>query len=161
VLSRIDAIDSYDLWCVDGGLHYAVEVGLTPQFIVGDCDSVSPNILEAAIAQGAKLSRHAPEKNASDLELTLLALVEAGYNEVMIVAVTGGRTDHTLFNWLLAMQCDWPFRLTMLDSSITAQLVHAEQPFVRQYRAGTGISRLWALVSVCGARMQLTSNYKW
>jgi len=129
-----------DIWCVDSGLHHALLAKHVPDYIVGDCDSVAPDTLQKAIANGAKLNRYSPHKSASDLELTLHALIEADYTEVTLVAVSGGRTDHTLFNWLLMLQRNWPFRLRLLDASVTAHLVHAENNYIERLPEHTTLS---------------------
>jgi len=95
-VARLHEPERADVWCVDSGLHHAITFGLRPHTIVGDCDSVSAEALESALVQGAKLQRHPPDKAASDLELTLHAVADAGYREVDLLAVSGGRTDHAL-----------------------------------------------------------------
>ncbi len=141
--------DEMDVWCADGGLVHAASCELTPKVIVGDCDSVPPMVLEKAVAGGSELRAHPPKKNRSDLELTLLELVDAGYCEVTLLAASGGRTDHSLFNWMLALQQDWPFALTVVDETIAAHLVHASLAFDASLAPKTTIS-LFSRESVSG-----------
>ncbi len=55
----------------DSGLHLAAGLGLHVDRIVGDLDSVDPDLVEAAIAAGAVVERHPAEKDATDLELAI------------------------------------------------------------------------------------------
>ncbi len=132
--------EGVDVWCADRGVVHAAAAGLVPIKIVGDCDSVPEAKLAWALDAGAELIRLEREKNASDLEHTLRELVDRDYAHVTVLGVSGGRTDHTLFNWFLALQQDWPFSLTFVDSTVSAYLVHADAPFNAQIPADTTVS---------------------
>ena len=55
----------------DSGLGLAQQLGLSVDLVVGDLDSVDDAELDAAVAAGAAVERHPPEKDATDLELAL------------------------------------------------------------------------------------------
>lgn len=131
-----------EVWCADSGVEHAIRCGLWPKVIVGDCDSVSQNALDDAMAHGAQLIKHPADKNASDLELTLKELADENYSEVTLLAASGGRTDHTLFNWMLILQQDWPYRFTVVDETISAYLVHADVSFDATLPSGATLSLL-------------------
>jgi len=131
-----------DVWCADSGVEHALRCGFSPKVVVGDCDSVSTTALNNAMAEGAKLIKHPEDKNASDLELTLKELIGAGCTQVTVLAASGGRTDHALFNWLLMLQQDWPYQLTLVDETISAYLVHSEVSFDALLPSNTVVSLL-------------------
>ncbi len=131
-----------DVWCADSGLIHAKACGLSPDVVVGDFDSAPKNLLHEASASGAKLIQHPADKNASDLELTLHELAKANYSQVTLLAFSGGRTDHSLFNWMLALQQDWPFQLTIFDDTVSAYLVHGTIHFCAPLAKGTQVSLL-------------------
>ena len=85
----------------DSGLAYALELGRHVDAVVGDFDSVEPEALAAAEAAGAAVERHPTEKNATDLELAIVAAVARGANHITVVGGHGGRFDHFLANALL------------------------------------------------------------
>lgn len=142
LLQRVTGLDEMDVWCADSGTVHAASVALVPKVIVGDCDSVPDDTLKWAIEAGAELKQHPKNKNSSDLELTLRELAANNYSEVILLAASGGRTDHALFNWMLALQQDWPFSLTVIDETITAYLVHATIAFQASLLVGTTVSLL-------------------
>ena len=148
-LALVDVSQFDDIWCADGGLVYAQRCGLIADVVVGDCDSASDQAINIAIDSGARLIKHPAEKNASDLELPLRELADAHYASVTLLAASGGRTDHALFNWLLVLQQDWPFQLTVLDSTVSAYLVHSGISFSAPLNTGTVVSLL-ARESVSG-----------
>ena len=84
----------------DGGLAHAAALGVEPQLIVGDFDSVSPALLARYPAR--LIERHAVEKDELDLELALAAAQRAGVSEVSVVGAFGDRFDQGLAAVLIA-----------------------------------------------------------
>ena len=73
------------------------ELGLVPDVIVGDFDSVDP----AVLAFYRKMEHivwevHQPEKDDTDTELALKRAMAMGAGEIVILGATGGRLDHMI-----------------------------------------------------------------
>jgi thiamine pyrophosphokinase len=85
----------------DSGVDHALALGRHVDVAVGDFDSVTPEGLRRVAAEGARVERHAPDKDATDLELALHAAVAAGASQVSVVGGHGGRLDHLLGNLAL------------------------------------------------------------
>jgi len=92
-------------YCVaaDGGLRFMRALGLSPDLVIGDLDSLSPEEIERLRASGVHVRQYPVYKNETDLELALEAVVEAGYRHIRILAALGGRLDMTLGNIYLLM----------------------------------------------------------
>ena len=83
----------------DGGARHAAPLGLSIDRWVGDGDSIDAGELERLQAAGTRITRAAAAKDESDAELALLAAIEAGANEVIVLGALGGkRIDHALAN---------------------------------------------------------------
>lgn len=81
----------------DSGLATCVAAGLHCDLVVGDMDSVDPQLLEAAAASGTVIERHEPDKDATDLELALDRAVQGpGGGTVLLMGSSRGRLDHLL-----------------------------------------------------------------
>lgn len=89
------------LIAVDGGLRHLKSLGLTPDMLIGDLDSVTAGEVAEAEAQGVEVRRYSVDKDETDLELALLAAVESGADELLVFAALGGRLDHSLANLAL------------------------------------------------------------
>ncbi|MBN2388351.1 MAG: thiamine diphosphokinase [Anaerolineales bacterium] len=89
------------LLAADGGMGHAQALGLVPQAIIGDLDSLTPGQRRWAEANGIHLQVHPEDKNESDLELAFRAALEQGPEEIIVVAALGGRLDQTLANLAL------------------------------------------------------------
>lgn len=114
--------------CVDGGLRHCLAAGLTPDLLVGDLDSLDAASSEALKRLHVECVQFPPKKDASDLELTLQTLCDRSIAQVVLLGISGGRTDHLLFNWQLATNRSWPFKLRIVDDFIDAQLVDESRP---------------------------------
>ncbi len=85
----------------DGGARHALALGVTPDVIIGDLDSLSPDEQARAEAAGARLMRFSPRKDETDLELALMHAARTGADEIVVLGALGGRLDQTIANVLL------------------------------------------------------------
>lgn len=116
------------LVCADGGIRHCRAAGLQPDLLVGDFDSIDHDAAQLVARGQIECLNFPPEKNASDLELTFDTLCDRSIDEVVLLGVSGGRTDHFLFNWQLAGSRAWPFNLRVVDDFVDAYLVSKARP---------------------------------
>ncbi len=86
------------LIAADGGYQRLKILGLTPNLVIGDLDSMQNSDVQQLQDAGVELLRFPLEKNETDLELALLEAAARGYHNILIVAGLGGRLDQTLGN---------------------------------------------------------------
>ena len=84
--------------CADGGTRHALALGLTPNLVIGDMDSISQEQWRELEKAGVSIELFPRDKNETDLELALDRALELAPNEIIIVAALGGRLDQTLAN---------------------------------------------------------------
>ena len=90
------------LIAADGGYDYCMLLGVTPDIIIGDFDSVSEDGLnEMEKITGAEIIRLPKEKDDTDTLAALKVGLSKGYRKFNIYGATGGRLEHTIAN----MQC--------------------------------------------------------
>lgn len=94
----------YVIGC-DGGGTYLHEIGFLPDLLVGDFDSMNPELLKAFRENGrTEIAKFPPEKNFTDLELSAALAIERGFSYLDLYGVTGSRLDHTFGNLMLLYQ---------------------------------------------------------
>lgn len=88
--------DYTTLICADGGANSALRMNLNPDFIIGDLDSITKSTYNHFKTKSKiiKIFR----QNDTDVEKALKLAIKKGYNEAMLLAVTGNRLDHTFCN---------------------------------------------------------------
>jgi len=80
---------------VDGGAAKWLTLGIVPHLVTGDFDSLTPEVLGALAAGGARI-HPTPDQDFTDLDKALShVLSEEGASGVRIFGATGGRLDHT------------------------------------------------------------------
>jgi len=94
------------LVAVDGGLSHMTRHGLSPDLIIGDLDSANPDDVSRFKAQGVDIRKFPREKNETDLELALAAVLEMSFHTIWITAAFGKRLDQTLGNIFLLSSDD-------------------------------------------------------
>ncbi len=85
----------------DGGARIALSLGLVPQAILGDLDSLTDAEVNVFEDMGVHILRYPPAKNETDLELALNHAIEAGYSPIVIIGGYGGRVDQSIANLAL------------------------------------------------------------
>ena len=113
---------------VDKGIGYCLDIGVVPDFLMGDFDSIAPELLKDPRLDGVDKQSFPARKNSSDLDLALQWLCSSNVSHVSLLAISGGRSDHHLLNWLLPLQKDWPFTIELIDASVHATLVTPQYP---------------------------------
>jgi len=141
----------------DAGVHEAERLGLHVDLLVGDLDSADPAAVARVEASGGRVERHPADKDASDLELALVAAAVADARHVLVLGGDGGRLDHLLGNaFLLASP---RFADLRIDAVLGAARVHV----VRDERAMDGSpGELVSLFAVGGRALGVgTDGLRW
>ena len=84
--------------CADGGTRHALALGIRPDLIIGDLDSVDEGDVQKFRSEGVNVEAHPRDKNETDLELAINRAIEMKPESLVIVAALGGRLDQTLAN---------------------------------------------------------------
>ena len=108
----------------DGGGYHCRKLGITPDILIGDFDSIAPKELDAWAHQGVQIIRHPARKNYTDLELALRHACDQGADEILVLAALGLRWDHTLANLLLPVSSELQgCTITLLDGKQEIRLL--------------------------------------
>ena len=124
------------LIAADGGAKYSFDIGLTPQVIIGDMDSIDSDMWKSK--SGIEYIRYPADKDKSDAELAVEYALEHGYEQVILVVATGGRLDHTLGN--IALVAGYPGRVAIIDGTSTLVAVDKSEKCVLHGRIGAIVS---------------------
>lgn len=123
--SHIEGIDSMRIVpesfgciiCADGGLLMARRLGLSPDLLIGDYDSMEmpddPDVIKLP-----------SEKDMTDSEAAIDLAVSRGYSDITLLGGLGGRLDHTMGNLgMLSKYCGQLDSLSIVDGRNKAFMI--------------------------------------
>lgn len=100
--SFFDKLNNVPIYAADGAAGKLIDNGITPDFAVGDLDSFSLHPHSQNFPKEKVIFK--PDQNSNDFEKTLVAVLEAGLFNCLIVGFNGGELEHTLNNWSVLMR---------------------------------------------------------
>ncbi|MGN0399881.1 MAG: thiamine diphosphokinase [Blautia sp.] len=84
---------------IDRGLEFCYRNQVIPSWILGDFDSIRPEIIEWYRNQREiPIREYKPEKDATDTRIGLDLALELGSDRIFLLGATGGRLDHYMGN---------------------------------------------------------------
>jgi thiamine pyrophosphokinase len=116
--------NGYDtLLCADGGADSALRLGLTPNYIIGDLDSISKEAINK-FKNTSKILQY-KRQNDTDVEKCLKFAIKNKFDEALLIGVTGNRLDHTICNLGIVLKFFSKIKLSLL----------AENSYLKPYTA--------------------------
>jgi thiamine pyrophosphokinase len=107
------------LVCADGGARHAARLGLRPDAVVGDMDSV-PKPLPRGWRGTTFLCDF--DEDSSDFEKALAFVARVGCVRLYVAGILGGRLDHALVNLALAQAWGSRRSLVIVDRGLATLL---------------------------------------
>jgi len=127
VMSRSNAVRSDDLIiAADGGTSHCISLGLKPDVVIGDLDSLDPDVQESLREAETKIIQYPRRKDFTDLELAIQYAKEQGVQEIVIFAALGARWDQTIANVLLPAAFH-PMRISIIDGAYEFIFIPAQE----------------------------------
>ena len=125
----------YDcLIAADRGMEVLDRIGVYPNFILGDFDSVQKDVLEKWKQDEHVTFETFPErKDETDTEIAIRRAGELGYQRLVIFGALGGRVDHLMGNiHLLLYGKQRGMQVLLLDEKNRIRLLHNETFVLRK-----------------------------
>ena len=144
--------------CADSGFDHAVRLGLRPDVVVGDLDSIADPAAPGNL--GIDVVRADPDKDHTDTELALAHALSLGAVEVTVAWGGGDRIDHVIgvFAALASPSLARLARLTVLVAADVVHVVHGAKQSTVEVETGATVS----LVSLSGTATGVsTTGLRW
>ena len=116
----------------DSGAYHCRMLGIKPDVMVGDFDSIDGCAFNALKDTGTEVIRYPAEKDMTDSELAVEIAVSKGCSRVILLGATGSRLDHSVSNIFLLKK--------LLDSNIEG-IIANEKNEVRLIRDNITLKR--------------------
>lgn len=121
----------------DGGLRALETVGLTPDLLIGDLDSLGSHPLP----EGVPLEKHPVEKDDTDTGIALAQGYAMGYRQFVLCGCAGGRVDHLIANFQSMCRCSkMGAAVRLIAPDYDAYALHNGSMLLPHRPAGTTVS---------------------
>ncbi len=140
------------LVAADGGASHALAAGLRLDAIVGDLDSVTPEMHKTL---SADLFHRDANPDTTDLQKAIAYCIAQGAEVVDVVAASGGRADHALANLSVLRLFRGQAAIRVVDDYFEVSLI--DQPATVDAPVGTVIS----LIAIGQAAGVTTTGLRW
>lgn len=143
----------------DGGARHCLEIGINPQFVIGDFDSLSEKELTFLKSKGAELIKFSTQKDETDLELAVDFAKNQGYTDISIYGALGGRWDMTFANVLLLASSKYAgINFKIIDGITIAYILRSRETLKFRSQPGSIVS----IIPLGGSVKGITYNgLKW
>jgi thiamine pyrophosphokinase len=121
--------------CADGGARHALRIGILPDVIIGDLDSLPRAALGRLKRSKVIVSG---DQNQTDLEKAIRYLLKQKPKRIVILGATGKRIDQTIANIALLVKYRRKASLRFVDSTGEIEIVQSRTKF--RAKVGTTVS---------------------
>jgi len=102
--------------CADGGANYAYRQNVKPDWILGDLDSIEPEVWEYYRRQQVRIQKLKSQMN-NDLEKAIRKASRLGYRRLILIGFIGKRLDQTLTTFQVVKKYIRKARIILYSSS--------------------------------------------
>ena len=141
--------------CADSGYRHAEALGIIPDILLGDFDSI------AEMPQEVEILRFPAEKDETDLQIAICHAREKGFSDIYVIGAFGGRLDHFLGNvCLLHWAQNQGADVIMQDADTLVRLVSEDVALPRKKQHYLSVIPFFgdATVSITGVKYPLEKH---
>lgn len=140
--SQIVERNSMLLIAADSGMEVFYQLGIAPDVIVGDFDSVRPDVVDYFRKNPQIIFKELnPIKDDTDTESAIRLAISMGAAEIVLLGATGSRLDHVLGNIeLLAIGLKAGVPITMLDANNRICMIEKDTRLSKKEQYGSYVS---------------------
>ena len=132
----ISFLDKYNIIiCADGAVNKIIKLGIEPDYILGDLDSISAENLKKYYDKIVELK----DQNYNDLHKILLWCKEKNIKYIDIIGIDGKRIDHTIGNFSIILDCISFVDITIYTEYGTIYTINKERTFKNCYKKNISI----------------------
>ncbi|MCF8241845.1 MAG: thiamine diphosphokinase [Melioribacteraceae bacterium] len=128
--SEINLLKKYGyavIICADGGANTAYRLGVTPDYIIGDLDSITGEVYEYYAAKS--IIKKVTRQNDTDVEKALKFAISKKFDEVILLGSTGDRLDHSFCNLGIVLKFSESISINILHEKSYLTLISGNNKF--------------------------------
>lgn len=110
---------NYYAVAADSGLMHFRMLGIKPDMLVGDMDSIPSDVLDDYKIKNLPIELFDSRKNSTDSEIAVIKAVSHGCDSFLFIGAFGNRLDHMLSNQMMAISLAASGKSVILTDGIT------------------------------------------
>ena len=134
----IEKFGEIPILAADGAAIKLLDMGIMPDYIIGDLDSYFGSKHQGAIPLDKLI--HKPNQDANDFEKNLVFALEHNWNNIIVLGIHGGQMEHTLNNWSVFIKYSRKMNLMLYDLERYAFSLHEAGDYVLDTYEGEMLS---------------------
>ena len=146
------AASSDTIICADGGLNIAAGLNIEPDMVIGDMDSVRPQLLRETDEK--KIMRYPADKDLTDGRLALEFAIKNGCSDIVISCAISDQTDHSLANIQMLASVPEGVEACIMEPNVAVRLLKGPGRRVIDGKRGDRISLLPLSEKVTGITLE-------
>ena len=153
----ISKVEKYDkILCADGAANFLISYGISPDFILGDLDSVHKDTLRNYKGNIINL----PDQNLNDLEKILLWTMKQKIKNIDVIGMDGKRIDHTIGNFSVILKYIKKMKINIFTQSGNFYTINLSKVFnnVKNNYISIFSNDLNTLISSDGLKFELENK---
>jgi thiamine pyrophosphokinase len=159
VLAQRLAAEHELLLATDGAAHRAAGLGLTPDIVCGDFDSVRLDVARGEFPHAEFVAT--PDQDQADLEKALHVARDRGATAITITGAAGGRIDHTLANFSLLLRYHREIPLVIVDELSEVRAISGTDDTPGECTLATTPGDTLSLISLDGTARATIFGVQW
>ncbi len=112
LISFLAKRDYTDIICADGGANSARKLGIIPNYIIGDFDSITETNLNYFSVKSDII--RIKRQNDTDVEKAIKLAIKKGYQDCLLLGVIGNRLDHSICNLSIILKFSEKIRIRII-----------------------------------------------
>lgn len=139
----------------DGGANHCAYLDIFPDHVIGDLDSIDPQLLGIYQNKNITIQRYPKDKDTTDLELAMDLALQEGAEEVYLFGVLGKRWDMSLANIMLAAGDKYKdIKVSLFSDHSIIRVHHPQKTYILKSKQGQSISFLSLNTEVTNVSLQ-------
>ena len=143
--------------CADGAANKIIKLGIEPDYILGDLDSIDSDNLKKYSKNIIQLKN----QEYNDLHKSLLWIKEKNIKKIDIIGIDGKRIDHTIGNFSIILDCISFIDITIHTEYGTIYTINKERTFKNCYKKNISIFNSISRnkITTNGLKYELNNTY--
>ena len=149
---------NYYAVAADSGLTHFKALGIVPDLLVGDLDSISDALLKESKKENIIINQYNPQKNYTDSEIAVKKALSHGCESLLFIGAFGNRLDHMLSNQMMAASLAAKGTQVVMTDGVTFMytITTENSPFIYPIKSFNANEDVFSIIPIIGDAVDIS-----